>query len=259
MVEGQPVELPEAVMAAAALVDGSAKIVVLTGAGISTDSRIPDYRGPKGVWTRNPEAEKQSTIQNYVADPEIRKRAWRSRLDSPLWGAEPNRGHLALTHLETRRKLHLLITQNVDGLHHDAGSSHDSIVEVHGTAREAECLGCEWRVPMVEVLNRVRLGEDDPDCPDCGGIVKSATISFGQSLVDDDLRRAQDAAETADLVLAIGSTLAVHPIANVVPLARYSGASVLIVNGQATEMDGLANVIVRGSISDVVPTIVGLD
>ncbi len=248
---------PTAAAQAAALIDGAKRIVVLTGAGISTDSRIPDFRGPKGVWTTNPGAEKQATIQHYIADAEVRRRAWMSRLDSPVWSAEPNRGHRALLRLEERRKLHLLITQNIDGLHHQAGSDPDRIVEVHGSIREVVCLGCDYRDPMQVALDRVRSGETDPDCPDCGGILKSSTISFGQSLVVEDLERADRAARDGDLLLAIGSTLSVFPIANVVPVAKRSGSPVIIVNGGPTEMDDLADVVVRGSISQVLPTLFG--
>lgn len=256
-VDGRPASQDEAVDRAADLVTLASRVVVLTGAGISTDSRIPDFRGPQGVWTKNPEAEKRATLQNYLADPEVRRRSWRERLDSPVWAAEPNPGHFALTRLETRRKLHLLITQNVDGLHHAAGASPERIVEIHGTLREVVCMapGCNYAVPMQEALNRVRLGEDDPPCPTCGGILKSATISFGQDLVYDDLVRAQAAAETCDLLLAVGTTLAVYPIANVVPVAKSRGAAVVIVNGSPTEMDHLADVVVRGSLSDVLPAI----
>lgn len=258
-VGGEDVVATEAISEAARLVDGSSRVAVLTGAGISTDSRIPDFRGPQGVWTKNPGAEKQATLQNYMADPEVRRLAWRNRLDSPVWAADPNPGHVALTRLEARRKLHLLMTQNVDGLHHAAGSNPDRIVEIHGTVREVVCMAanCDYVAPMPEVLDRVRLGEDDPECPTCGGILKSATISFGQDLVVADLRRAQAAAEAADLLLAVGSTLSVYPIANVVPIAKMHGANVVIVNGERTEMDHLADVVVRGSISVVLPQIVG--
>lgn len=242
---------------AAALIDEAERITVLTGAGISTDSRIPDFRGPRGVWTRNPEAEKRATIQHYVADPEVRIRSWRERLDSPVWAAEPNPGHRALLRLEARRKLHVLITQNVDGLHHAAGSNPDRIVEVHGTAREVACLSCEYRDPMQVALDRVRGGEDDPRCPHCGGLLKAATISFGQNLIVADIERARAAALACDLLLAVGSTLSVYPVAGVVPLARDNGASVVIVNGGPTELDALADVVIVGSISDVLPRIVG--
>ena len=250
---GQEVDLGAAVTAAASLIEEAARIVVLTGAGISTDSRIPDFRGPQGVWTKNPGAEKQATLQNYLADAEMRKQSWRNRLDSPMWAAEPNPGHYALTGLERRRKLLLLITQNVDGLHHEAGSDPERIVEIHGTAKHVGCMSCTYRAPMQEVLDRVRQGEDDPDCPDCRGILKSATISFGQSLVAEDLQRAQTAAENCDLVLAVGSTLGVYPIAAVVPVAKRSGAGVVIINGSPTEMDEIGDVVVRGSISEVLP------
>ena len=256
LIGGQVSTLTAAVTAAAAAVTAAKKIVVLTGAGISTDSRIPDFRGPQGVWTKNPEAEKQATLQNYMSDPEVRRRSWRNRLDSPVWAAEPNKGHFALTELESRRKLDLLITQNVDGLHQLAGSKPEKVVEVHGTMREVGCMQCgAYLVPMQEVLDRVRQGEDDPECPKCSGILKSATISFGQSLVAEDLQRAQEASEACDLMLAVGSTLAVYPIANAVPIAKSNGASVVIVNGSPTEMDNLGDVVVRGSISEVLPAI----
>lgn len=242
---------------AAALIDQAERVTVLTGAGISTDSRIPDFRGPQGVWTKNPGAEKQATLQNYLADPEIRRRAWRSRLDSPVWAAEPNPGHAALLRLEERRKLHLLITQNIDGLHHAAGTDPDRIVEVHGNVREVVCMSCDYLAPMVDALNRVRQGEEDPDCPRCTGILKSATISFGQNLVIEDIERSNTAAANCDLLLAVGSTLSVFPVARVVTIAKTSGARVIIVNGSPTEMDDLADVVVAGSISEVLPRILG--
>lgn len=253
LIDGASAELARAVSAAAGLIEGAERIVVLTGAGISTDSRIPDFRGPQGVWTKNPGAEKQATLQNYLVDTEMRRLSWRNRLDSPMWAADPNPGHFALTGLERRRKLLLLITQNVDGLHHDAGSDPDKIVEIHGTAKHVGCMSCSYAAPMQEVLDRVRQGEEDPECPICGGILKSATISFGQNLVAEDLERSQTAAEKADLILAVGSTLSVFPIANVVPVGKSHGATVVIVNGSPTEMDQLGDVVIRGSISEILP------
>jgi len=230
--------------------------VVLTGAGISTDSGIPDFRGPQGVWTRNPEAEKLATLQHYLADPEVRRRAWRSRLESPAWRARPNAGHRALVALERRGKLDTLITQNVDGLHQIAGSSPERVIEIHGTMREVNCLACGERAPMERVLERVRAGEEDPACRTCGGILKSATISFGQSLAQPDLARAGEAARRCDLMLAVGTKLSVWPIAGVVPAARDAGARVVIVNAEPTEMDELAHAVIRGSISGLLPQIV---
>jgi NAD-dependent deacetylase len=229
------------------------RVVVLTGAGISTDSGIPDFRGPQGVWTRNPEAEKQSTIQHYVADPDVRRRAWRSRLESPAWAAKPNSGHRALVTLERRGKLDTLITQNIDGLHQAAGSSPERVVEVHGTMRQVVCLSCGERAPMERALARVRAGEEDPPCRTCGGILKSATISFGQSLVPEDLRRAEQAARRCDLMLAVGTKLSVWPVAGVVPVAKDAGARVVIVNAEPTEMDPLADAVLRGPIGDLLP------
>lgn len=244
-----------AIVEAGKCISGARQVVVLTGAGISTDSRIPDFRGPNGVWTKNPKAEKMSNISHYVADAEVRELAWRHRLDSPVWSADANRGHRALLRLEATEKLLLLITQNIDGLHHAAGSDPDVIVEIHGTAREVVCLGCDYRADMHVAMDRVRAGEPDPACRVCGGILKSATVSFGQSLSVEDLQRSEHAARACDLILAVGSTLGVYPIANVVPIAKESGAKVIIVNGSETEMDHLADIVVRGSISDVLEVI----
>jgi len=238
-------------------VDGAKRVVVLTGAGISTDSGIPDFRGPQGVWTRNPEAERLATLQHYLAEPEVRKRAWRSRLESPAWLAQPNAGHRALVLLERRGQLDTLITQNVDGLHQMAGSSPERVIEIHGTMREVTCLACGERAPMERALERVRAGEEDPACRSCGGILKSATISFGQSLVQEDLARAGEAARRSDLMLAVGTKLSVWPIAGVVPAARDAGARVVIVNAEPTEMDELADAVLRGSISELLPQVVG--
>lgn len=232
-------------------IEQARRIVVLTGAGISTDSGIPDFRGPSGLWTKDPAAEKASNIEHYVSDPEVRRTAWASRATSPAWTASPNPGHRALVELERSGRLHCLITQNVDGLHQAAGSDPELVVEVHGTLREAACLTCGDRNPMEAILDRVRDGEADPACHVCGGILKSATISFGQSLVPEDLERADAAARSCDLLLAVGSTLSVFPIADVVPIAAASGADVAIVNGSPTAMDDLADIVVRGSISDI--------
>jgi NAD-dependent deacetylase len=231
-------------------------VAVLTGAGISTESGIPDFRGPQGVWTKNPGAEKMATLQNYVADPEIRKRAWKNRLETFGRSVEPNAGHRALVELERRGKLHALLTQNVDGLHHAAGSSPEIIVEIHGTVREVACLSCGERAPMERAMARVRAGEEDPACRSCGGILKSATISFGQSLVPEDLMRAEQAAQQCEVMIAIGTTLSVYPIAGVVPIAKHQGARIVILNAEPTEMDHLADAVLRGSIGVTLPQIV---
>jgi NAD-dependent deacetylase len=238
-------------------VDEAERVVVLTGAGISTDSGIPDFRGPKGVWTRNPAAEKRATLHHYMSDPAVRRQAWLDRLDHPAWAVEPNAGHRALVALERRGKLDTLVTQNIDGLHVDAGSDPERVVEVHGTMREVVCMSCGERAPMQRALDRVRAGEADPPCRTCSGILKSATISFGQNLVAADLERAAGAARRADLLLAVGSTLSVYPVAEMVPLARSSGARIVIVNGSETAMDHLADAVLQGEISELLPRIVG--
>lgn len=237
-------------------IDAAQRVVVLTGAGISTDSGIPDFRGPKGVWTRNPEAEKMATLQHYLADPAVRERAWQMRLEMGDREIEPNAGHRALVELERRGKLYALLTQNVDGLHQRAGTSPALMVEIHGTIQEVLCMSCDERAPMERALARVRAGEADPPCRSCGGILKSATISFGQNLVPEDLARAERVSRECDLMLAVGSTLGVYPIAGVVPVAREAGARVVIVNGGPTELDGIADAVLRGSISEILPDLV---
>ena len=241
---------------ARAWVAGAERVVALTGAGISTDSGIPDFRGPQGVWTRDPQAERTATIQTYLADPEVRRRTWRSRLESPVWQARPNSGHLALVELERQGRLHTLITQNTDELHRLAGNDPGRIVELHGTMRRVRCLSCGEEGPMAPVLDRVRAGEDDPACPTCGGILKAATISFGQALRPADLERAARAAAECDLLLAVGTTLRVSPANGLVPLARGNGARLVIVNAQPTPYDSLADAVLQEPISDVLPAIV---
>ncbi|MEO7007677.1 MAG: Sir2 family NAD-dependent protein deacetylase [Caldimonas sp.] len=234
-------------------IDAAERVVVLTGAGISTDSGIPDFRGPQGVWTRNPAAEQQSTIHHYLASAEVRRAAWRSRLEHPAWSARPNRGHRALVALERRGKLHALITQNIDELHRIAGNEPAKIIEVHGTMRRVMCWQCGGRWPMEDALERVRAGDADPHCLSCGGILKSDTISFGQALVPEVIERAMQAAREADLLLAVGSTLQVYPVAGVVPLAKEAGAKTVIVNDQPTPLDPIADAVLRGSIGTVLP------
>jgi NAD-dependent deacetylase len=230
-------------------------VTVLTGAGISTDSGIPDFRGPQGVWTKDPQAAAMSTIDVYVADPEVRRRAWRSRRDHPAWGAAPNAGHRALVDLEKSGRLRAIITQNIDGLHQKAGSDPGLVIEVHGTMLDAECLVCGLRTPMPEVLARVDSGEDDPPCEACGGIQKSATISFGQELRPEVFAAARRAARDCDVFLAVGSSLGVEPAAGLCRDAVDEGARLVIVNAQETPYDRLADAIVREPIGEVLPTL----
>jgi NAD-dependent deacetylase len=232
------------------------RVTVLTGAGISTDSGIPDFRGPNGVWTKNPAAEKAATLQHYLADPEVRRRAWQNRLHSPAWDARPNAGHTAIVELERRGVLEAVVTQNIDELHQRAGNDPAKVIEVHGTMWWSRCWECDDRRPMPETLDRVRAGEDDPPCLVCGGVLKSDTISFGQPLVPEVIDAALDAAERCDVLLAAGSSLTVFPAANLVPRARAAGAKVVIVNAEPTGMDRHAHALVLGQLSQLLPAIV---
>src|SRR5262245_16308541 len=234
-------------------IDSAQRVVVLTGAGISTDSGIPDFRGPQGVWTRNPKAEKLSDIRYYMTDPEVRRLAWQSRLDHTAWSARPNAGHRALVTIERREKLHALITQNIDELHQLAGNSPERVVEVHGTMRKAICMGCGWLGPMQETLERVRAGEEDPSCKSCGGILKSATISFGQALVPEVIERAMRVAAEAEVLISVGTSLQVYPIAGAVPAAKSAGARIVIINAEPTPFDDIADAVFNESISKVLP------
>jgi len=234
----------------------SSRVTVLTGAGISTDSGIPDFRGPKGVWTRNPAAQHRFTLDRYVADREVRVEAWRNRRSHAAWTAQPNAGHRALVDLERAGRLRALVTQNVDELHQRAGSSPDLVVEIHGTMRQAECLSCGDRWPMHHVLDRVDEGDSDPSCGRCGGLLKSATISFGQSLRPEVWRAAVSAARDCDLFLAVGSSLQVYPAAGLCDTAIDAGARLVVVNAEPTPYDGFAAAVLREPISSVLPALV---
>jgi NAD-dependent deacetylase len=242
--------------AAARWTDGVRTVTVLTGAGISTDSGIPDFRGPSGIWTRNPAAEKMSTYQVYVSDPAVRQQSWQARLSHPAWTAQPNAAHLALARLAASPIDTTVITQNIDGLHQRAGTPADRVLELHGTMYAVVCVNCDERTPMSDALVRVRAGEADPSCADCGGILKSATVMFGQQLDAKVLASAAAAAGAADLFLAIGSTLTVEPAASLCAVAADAGARLVIVNRDPTPYDRLATAVVSEPIGEVVPQIV---
>jgi NAD-dependent deacetylase len=247
---------PEQLERVAALLRAADQIVVLTGAGISTESGIPDFRGPQGLWTKDPAAEKKANIRHYVEDADHRREVWRNRAGSELFAGQPNAGHVALAELERAANLHTLVTQNVDGLHQAAGSSPEIMIEIHGTVHDVKCLSCGWRGPMEDTLARVRAGEDDPHCLECGGMLKSATISFGENLVPEDLMRAQRAAEGADVFLAVGTSLGVYPAAALPEQALRTGATLVILNGEATPFDGVAHFVFRDRLGEVLPDLV---
>jgi NAD-dependent deacetylase len=232
---------------------GGRRVVALTGAGISTESGIPDYRGPNGVWTRDPDAEKLVTLSYYVSDPDIRRRAWQMRRDLRVGDIAPNAGHRALADLERQGRLRALVTQNIDGLHQQAGSSPDVVLELHGTVHEVECLSCGDRTTMDRAMERVDAGESDPACLICGGILKSATISFGQMLDPRVIGAAAEAAADCDLFLAVGTSLTVHPAAGLTDLAAGAGARIVIVNAEPTPYDDIADLIVREPIGTALP------
>jgi NAD-dependent deacetylase len=244
------------VTSAKRLVDSGRRITVLTGAGISTDSGIPDFRGPNGVWTKNPEAERTATLDAYLSDPEVRRQSWQNRLHSPAWDAQPNPGHLALVELERQGRLHAILTQNIDELHQRAGNDPSLVVELHGTMFRVRCWACGWEGPMTSALGRVRAGDPDPRCEVCGGILKSATISFGQALDPRAIARAERVSRECDVFMAVGSSLGVYPAAGFVEVAYHAGAAVVIVNAEATPYDGLAAAVLRGSISELLPALV---
>jgi NAD-dependent deacetylase len=231
------------------------RVTVLTGAGVSTDSGIPDYRGPQGVWVRNPDAARTATLQHYLTDPEVRRRSWRQRMAHPVWAAEPSAGHRALVSLERSGRLLALLTQNIDELHQRAGSSPDLVVELHGTLWWTQCLDCGDRRPMQEQLALVSEADPDPACASCGGIVKSATISFGQQLEPAVAARAVAAAEGCDLFLAVGSSLTVQPAAGLCGVAVDAGARLVIVNAQPTPYDELADAVLSGPIGEILPAL----
>ena len=233
------------------------RVTALTGAGISTDSGIPDFRGPNGLWTRDPEAARLVTLDAYVTDPDVRRRAWVARREHTAWTARPNAGHAALVDLETAGRLHAIVTQNIDGLHQSAGSDPARVIEVHGTIFTVVCLTCADRTTMRSALDRVAAGEPDPPCLHCGGILKSDTISFGQALDQRTLRRAFTSVLESDVLIAIGTSLQVHPVAGLVDLALGAGAKVIIVNGEPTPYDDEAHAVLREPIGDVLPALAG--
>ncbi len=241
--------------AVAERIRGAQSIVILTGAGISTESGIPDFRGPNGVWTKNPGAEKTATLQHYLANRDARVNSWKNRIGSSMWQSEPNSGHRAIADFAEKAKVDLLVTQNIDGLHQKAGFPEAKMVEIHGTVHEFRCMSCTDRGPIERVLDRVRAGEEDPPCRSCGGILKSATISFGQNLVGKDLQRAQTAAAMCDLFIAAGTSLVVYPVAELPRTALERGAKLVIMTAEETPYDRHAETILRGQLGTVLPEI----
>ncbi|MFB7650634.1 MULTISPECIES: NAD-dependent deacetylase [unclassified Streptomyces] len=228
-------------------------VAVLSGAGVSTDSGIPDYRGPNGLWRRDPEAEKLVTYEYYMADPEIRRRSWLMRRANRTLGAEPNAAHRAVAELERSGVPVRVITQNVDGLHQLAGLSARKVLELHGTALSYVCTGCRVRGPMTDALARVDAGEDDPPCLECGGILKSATVMFGERLDPVVMGEALAITKACQVFVAVGTSLQVQPAAGLAGVAADHGARLIIVNAEPTPYDDMADEVVREPIGTALP------
>jgi NAD-dependent deacetylase len=229
-------------------------LVVFTGAGVSTESGIPDFRGPQGIWKKiDPSI---FEFSRYVRDPEVRKLAWKMRSEHAGFSAKPNPSHLAVAELEELTCFEALITQNIDGLHHEAGSNPEKILEIHGTMKEVKCLSCRSRWPTEVILERVRAGEEDPSCTECGGILKTATISFGEQLDQAVLAKCQEAAVRSDVMLVAGSSLVVYPAAALPEIAIETGAKMIIVNLEETALDHKADQVLRGKTGDILPRLV---
>lgn len=230
-------------------------VAILSGAGVSTDSGIPDYRGPNGLWRQDPDAEKLVTHDFYMADPEIRRRSWQMRRASAAWNAEPNAAHRAVADLERSGTAVRVITQNVDGLHQRAGLSARKVVELHGSAREVVCARCHVRGPMADALRRVEAGEADPACTACGGVLRPATVMFGERLDPEVLAQAVAITKGCEVFVAVGTTLQVHPAAALAGLAADHGARLIIVNAEPTPYDERADEVVREPIGTSLPAL----
>ena len=235
------------------------RIVILSGAGLSTAAGIPDFRGPEGLWTRDPYAELVSTLSWYLRDDDVRKAAWRRRADPAMWAAEPTRAHRAIVELERQGRLRGIVTQNTDGLHQVAGSSPELVHEVHGSARTWRCEMCGRTGPMTEMVERVQAGEEDPRCPDCGGITRATVILFEEVLEPDVIEASLAAVEGCDAIVAVGTTLGVYPVAGLFPLALQQGAYGVIVNASETAFDDDADEVIRARLDDVLPGLLGVD
>ena len=248
------ITLQEQLQDAAELMREARKIVALTGAGISTESGIPDFRSPGSTWLKNPPV----SYPDFISKPEARRQYWATRrgLSARIRAARPNPAHHALAELERRQVLLGLVTQNFDGLHLDAGHDPARVVEIHGTSRQAACTLCDARVPIEEIQSRIDAGEAEPQCQLCGGYMKSATILFGQHIPDAVLTRAKDLAHACDLFLVVGSSLQVSPAAHLPRLALKNDIPLLIINLMPTPLDSYADVVIQEKAGVALPRLV---
>jgi NAD-dependent deacetylase len=239
----------------AQLISESEKIVVFTGAGISTESGIPDFRSPGGIWSRyDPE---DFTIQKFLSGPAARRNLWKLSTESGLLtAAEPNPAHYAIAKLNRLGKLDCVITQNIDNLHQKAGVPDDKVFELHGNMEWAVCLSCRRRFPMPEVLQRIREGSEVPDCPDCHGILKPDAVFFGEALPQETLQEAIRRSRNCGLFIVIGSTLVIYPAAYIPTYAVEAGAKLAIVNLTETPFDHHATLIIREKAGDIMSKVI---
>jgi NAD-dependent deacetylase len=234
---------------------GVRRIGVLTGAGISTDSGIPDFRGPDGLWTKDPSLAEAFTYNRFMNDGEVRKRFWAAYSGNSAWSAKPNAAHRALAELDRPGMALRVLTQNIDGLHQRAGLAARKVLELHGSMHQAVCTKCEATTPGADVIARVHAGEPEPACKDCGGILKLAIVLFGEYLNGDVLDQSKQIAAASQLFLAIGTTLEVEPAASLCAVAVAAGANLVIINRDPTPYDRIATEVIREPIGTAVPRI----
>ena len=255
---GPDAELREDATSLSAMLRASARAVVFTGAGISTDSGIPDFRSPGGIWTQMAPIE----FDDFLRSAEMRREAWRRRfvMEEMFARAKPNAGHIGVAQLVQQRKVSHVITQNIDNLHQDSGVPADRVIELHGNTRYAKCLDCGERAEIPRIRAHFEKHGDPPGCAACGGLMKTATISFGQAMPETEMARAEQATLSCDLFLVLGSSLVVYPAAGFPRLAKRNGAKLAIVNRERTEQDEIADVVIRAGIGDTISAAVaGLD
>ena len=248
----------DSVSDAARVLRPAEQILVFSGAGLSTESGIPDFRGPDGLWTRvDPD---DFNIDRYRESRELRVRGWRMNIDGELWGArsavKPNRGHHAIARLRAHQRLAGVVTQNVDGLHHKSGLEDDFVAELHGNVRNAHCMSCDSRWATETVLEWVEAGDEDPNCPVCGGMIKTDTVMFGEMLPEIEVRKANVFLAISDAILVVGSTVSVWPAADVVMRAASQLKPIVVINKGETDIDHLAAVKIEAGIGDVLPDLV---
>jgi NAD-dependent protein deacetylase/lipoamidase len=234
----------------------SKRAVIFTGAGVSTESGIPDFRSPGGIWTQYQPID----FREFISSEEARRETWRRKIavDADIARAEPNRGHRAIAHLVAQGKVSSVVTQNIDGLHQQSGIADKQVIELHGNGTYATCLDCARRYELAEVFTAFKVNEDPPEC-ECGGLIKSATISFGQPMPVEPMRRAKAESMSCDLFIAIGSSLVVYPAAGFPAVAKQNGSRLVILNREPTDLDYLADLVLNLEIGPTLGAVTGVE